>query len=71
MGGAAVAARSRAFLARAMSAPSGRRGGAPLPGGAGAAGGDVTLHIVRDKSVRHLIVQTGDRLDYLQPWRLG
>jgi hypothetical protein len=29
------------------------------------------LHIVRDKSVRHLIVQTGDRLDYLQPWRLG
>jgi hypothetical protein len=26
---------------------------------------------VRDKSVRHLIVQTGDRLDYLQPWRLG
>jgi len=37
----------------------------------GAAGGDVTLHIVRDKSVRHLIVQTGDRLDYLQPWRLA
>jgi S1-C subfamily serine protease len=37
----------------------------------GAAGGDVMLHIVRDKSVRHLIVQTGDRLDYLQPWRLG
>lgn len=37
----------------------------------GAAGGDVMLHIVRDKSVRHLIVQTGDRLDYLQPWRLA
>ena len=37
----------------------------------GAAGSDVTLHIVRDKSVRHLIVQTGDRLDYLQPWRLA
>lgn len=37
----------------------------------GAAGGDVTLHIVRGKSVKHLIVQTGDRLDYLQPWRLA
>lgn len=37
----------------------------------GAAGGDVTLHIVRDKAVRHLIVQTGDRLDYLRPWRLA
>jgi len=35
-----------------------------------AAGGDVTLHIVREKSVRHLIVQTGDRLDYLQPWQI-
>jgi S1-C subfamily serine protease len=35
-----------------------------------AAGDDVTLHIVREKSVRHLIVQTGDRLDYLQPWRI-
>jgi S1-C subfamily serine protease len=37
----------------------------------GAAGTDVTLHIVRDKSVRHLIVESGDRLDYLQPWRLA
>ena len=37
----------------------------------GAAGGDVTLHIVRDKVVKHLIVQTGDRLAYLRPWRLG
>lgn len=35
------------------------------------AGDDVTLHIVRDKSVRHIIVQAGDRLDYLQPWRLA
>ncbi len=34
------------------------------------AGDDVTLHIVRDKVVKHLIVQTGDRLSYLQPWRL-
>lgn len=36
----------------------------------GAAGGDITLHIVRDKVVKHLIVQTGDRLDYLQPWKV-
>jgi len=35
-----------------------------------AAGDDVTLHIVREKSVKHLIVQTGDRLDYLQSWRI-
>ena len=35
-----------------------------------AAGDDVTLHIVREKAVRHLIVQTGDRLDYLQPWQI-
>jgi S1-C subfamily serine protease len=34
-------------------------------------GGDVTLHIVRDKAVKHIIVQTGDRLDYLQPWKLA
>ncbi len=37
----------------------------------GGAGVDVTLHIVRDKAVRHLIVQTGDRLTYLQPWRMA
>jgi len=36
----------------------------------GGAGGDVTLHIVRDKAVKHLIVQTSDRLAYLQPWRM-
>lgn len=36
-----------------------------------AAGDDVTLHIVREKVVKHIIVQTGDRLDYLQPWRLA
>jgi S1-C subfamily serine protease len=36
-----------------------------------AAGEDITLHIVRDKVVKHLIVQTGDRLSYLRPWRLG
>ncbi|MBY0268377.1 MAG: S1C family serine protease [Burkholderiales bacterium] len=36
----------------------------------GGAGRDITLHIVRDKLVKHLIVQTGDRLSYLRPWRL-
>lgn len=37
----------------------------------GSAGRDVTLHIVRDKAVKHLIVQTSDRLSYLRPWRLA
>ncbi len=37
----------------------------------GGAGRDVTLHMVRDKVVKHLIVQTSDRLSYLRPWRLG
>jgi len=36
-----------------------------------AAGDDITLHIVRDKVVKHLIVQSGDRLSYLRPWRLN
>ncbi|MBX9903301.1 MAG: S1C family serine protease [Burkholderiales bacterium] len=34
------------------------------------AGSDVTLHIVRDKVVKHLIVQTSDRLSYLRPWHM-
>jgi len=34
-------------------------------------GEDVTLHIVRDKAVKHIIVQAGDRLDYLRPWKLA
>lgn len=37
----------------------------------GGAGHDVTLHMVRDKVVKHLIVQTSDRLSYLRPWRLA
>ncbi len=37
----------------------------------GTAGKGVTLHIVRDKVVKHLIVQTSDRLSYLRPWRLA
>jgi serine protease Do len=36
----------------------------------GGAGRDITLHIVRDKVVKHLIVQTSDRLAYLRPWRM-
>lgn len=36
----------------------------------GTAGKDVTLHIVRDKVVKHLIVEAGDRLAYLRPWRI-
>jgi len=36
-----------------------------------AAGDDITLHIVRDKVVKHIIVQSGDRLSYLRPWRLN
>lgn len=35
------------------------------------AGEDITLHIVRDRVVKHLIVQSGDRLSYLRPWRLN
>ena len=37
----------------------------------GGAGGDITLHIVRGKAVKHLIVQTSDRLAYLRPWRMA
>ncbi len=37
----------------------------------GGAGGDIALHIVRDKVVKHLIVQTSDRLSYLRPWRMA
>lgn len=35
------------------------------------AGADVTLHIVRGKVVKHLIVQTSERLAYLRPWRVS
>ncbi len=37
----------------------------------GAAGTDITLHIVRETVVKHIIVQTVDRLSYLRPWRLA
>ncbi len=36
-----------------------------------AAGDDITLHIVREKTVKHIIVQSGDRLSYLRPWRMN
>ncbi|MDP1537337.1 MAG: S1C family serine protease [Burkholderiales bacterium] len=35
------------------------------------AGADVTLHIVRGKVVKHLIVQTSERLAYLRPWQVS
>ena len=34
------------------------------------AGADVTLHILRKRSVQRLLVHTGDRLEYLRPWRI-
>lgn len=37
----------------------------------GAAGTDVTLHVLRDRAVKYLIVHSVDRLDYLRPWRVA
>ena len=37
----------------------------------GGAGADITLHIVRDKKVRHIIAHSADRLDYLRPWKVS
>jgi len=37
----------------------------------GVAGGIVMLHIVRDRAVKQVIMQTCDRLTYLKPWRIG
>jgi S1-C subfamily serine protease len=36
----------------------------------GEAGADITLHVVRDKKVRHIIAHSADRLDYLRPWKV-
>lgn len=36
----------------------------------GEAGSDITLHVVQNKSVKHFIVRSADRLDYLRPWRI-
>ena len=37
----------------------------------GAAGAAVTLHVLQDRKVRHFIVHSADRLDYLRPWRVS
>ncbi len=36
----------------------------------GEAGADITLHVVQNKTVKHFIVRSADRLDYLRPWRI-
>jgi len=37
--------------------------------GAGAAGTEVTLHVVRNRAVRQLQVRSVDRMEFLLPWR--
>lgn len=37
----------------------------------GEAGAEVTLHVLHDKTVKHVIVQSADRLDYLRPWKVS
>lgn len=37
----------------------------------GEAGCEIVLHVMHKKSVREVAVTSGDRLDYLKPWRLG
>jgi len=34
----------------------------------GAAGADISLHVLQNKKVRHITVHSADRLDYLRPW---
>ena len=34
----------------------------------GAAGDDVTLHMLHDKKVKHFVVYSADRTDYFKPW---
>lgn len=36
----------------------------------GEAGSDITLHVLHDKTVKHIIVHSADRLDYLRPWKV-
>lgn len=36
----------------------------------GEAGASVTLHVLQDRAVRQLRVRTGDRMEYLRPWRV-
>jgi serine protease Do len=35
----------------------------------GAAGAEITLHVLQNRKVKHFIVHSADRLDYLRPWR--
>lgn len=37
----------------------------------GTAGAEITLHVLQDKKVRHFIVRSADRLDYLRPWQIS
>jgi S1-C subfamily serine protease len=36
----------------------------------GAAGAEITLHVVRDRAVRELQVKSVDRMEFLRPWRI-
>ena len=38
--------------------------------GSGEAGSAVTLHVLQNKLVRKLSINTADRMDYLRPWRI-
>lgn len=35
----------------------------------GSAGSEITLHVLQDKKVKHFILHSADRLDYLRAWR--
>jgi S1-C subfamily serine protease len=37
---------------------------------AGAAGAEITLHVVRERAVRQLRVKSVDRMEFLLPWRV-
>lgn len=37
---------------------------------AGEAGCDVKLHVLHNKAVTEVVVRTGDRMEYLRPWRV-
>jgi S1-C subfamily serine protease len=36
----------------------------------GEAGCDVPLHVLHDKAVKQVVVRSGDRMEYLRPWRV-
>ncbi|MCC7484302.1 MAG: serine protease [Burkholderiales bacterium] len=38
--------------------------------GSGEAGSSISLHVLQEKLVRKLNVRTGDRMEYLRPWRI-